>query len=119
MEKINYKKSEDFIGKTVTVSIDRPLGSAHPKWGYRYPINYGFIPGIESADGEDLDVYIIGSSEALTTFTGICVAILRRLNDNDDKLIVVPENEKDISDTEIEKAVFFQEKYFTSKIIRK
>ena len=119
MEKISNQKVKDFIGKIVTVSIDRPLGSTHPKWGYKYPINYGFISGIESADGEDLDAYIIGPSRPLTTFTGICVAIIRRLDDNDDKLIVVPEDKKDITDTEIEKAISFQEKFFTSKIIRK
>lgn len=119
MEKINYQKAEDFIGGTLTVSIDRPLGSTHPKWGYKYMINYGFIPGVKAPDGEDLDAYVIGPSEPLSSFTGYCAAIIRRLNDNDDKLIVVSEDKKDISDTEIEKAVLFQEKFFTSKIIRK
>lgn len=30
------------IGSTVTVTIDRPLGSVHPNYqDMRYPVNYG------------------------------------------------------------------------------
>lgn len=44
------------IGKTVTVIIDRPLGSYHPKYkDTYYPINYGYIEGIVAQDGEEQD----------------------------------------------------------------
>lgn len=34
------------IGKIVTVTVDRPLGSYHPKHkDMYYPINYGYIEG--------------------------------------------------------------------------
>lgn len=35
--------SKIFLGKEVIVKIDRELGSKHPKHGFIYPINYGYI----------------------------------------------------------------------------
>ena len=33
------------LGKIVTVKIDRPIGSSHPKYtDMIYPVNYGYIP---------------------------------------------------------------------------
>ena len=82
----------DFLNKIVTVKVDRPMGSRHPRHGFIYPVNYGYIPETISGDGEELDAYILGIYEPLETFTGKCIAIIHRTNDNDDKLIVVPEN---------------------------
>ena len=111
-------QSKKFLNKTVTVKIDRPLGSKHPKFNYIYPINYGYIPDTISGDGEELDAYIIGIDTPCEEFTGVCIAIIHRLNDNDDKLIVLPQELKNITDKEIQEATNFQEKYFISKIIR-
>ncbi len=109
--------SETFIAKLVTVKIDRPLGSKHPKWDFFYPVNYGFIEGVKSADGEDLDAYVLGFFEPIEYFRGKCIAIIHRENDNEDKLIVVPEG-KDYSDEAILALVEFQERYFKVKILR-
>ena len=47
------------IGKRVTVKIDRPMGSYHPKHkDIFYPINYGYIEGIMAPDGEEQDAYV-------------------------------------------------------------
>ena len=47
------------IGRTVTVTVDRPLGSFHPKHkDIYYPINYGYIEGVMAPDGEEQDAYI-------------------------------------------------------------
>lgn len=35
-----------FLGLTVMVTIDRPLGSRHPRHGHAYPVNYGYPPGV-------------------------------------------------------------------------
>lgn len=110
--------SKDFLGKIVNVIIDRPLNSAHPKYGFKYTLNYGYIPNTVSGDGEEIDAYILGVSGALEKFKGKCIAVIQRLNDDDDKLVIVPKNIEDISDEEIKKQTFFQEQYFTSKIIR-
>ena len=109
--------SIDFLNKTVTVKMDRPIGSKHPKHGFVYPINYGFIPDTISGDGEELDAYVIGPNIPLDEFTGYCCAIIHRTNDDDDKLIVVP-NGTNIDNKTIEKITEFQEKYYKHIIIR-
>jgi inorganic pyrophosphatase len=110
--------SRDFLGKIVEVVIDRPLGSKHPKHDIRYGLNYGFIPGTTSDDGEELDAYVMGIDDPLTRFKGRCIAIIHRTNDNDDKLVVVPDGLR-FTDNYIRKATDFQEKFFESEIIRK
>ena len=111
-------ETEAFLGKIVTVEIDRPLGSKHPEWEFVYLINYGFVPGIIAPDGEELDAYVLGVSEPLTEFTGRCIAVIHRLDDDDDKLVLVPDG-VNCTDDEIRAATEFQEQYFKSVIIRK
>lgn len=113
-EKVN---SIDFLDKIVTVKMDRPIGTKHPKHGFVYPINYGYIPNTISGDGEELDAYIIGPTEPLDEFTGQCCAIIHRTNDDDDKLIVVPTGTT-IDNETIEKTTDFQEKWYKHIIIR-
>ncbi len=108
---------KEYIGKTVKVTMDRPLGSKHPKHGFVYECNYGYIAGTISGDGEELDAYVLGVDEPLDEFEGECVAVIHRTNDDDDKLVVVPNSVK-ISDAEIEVKTAFQEKWFSHKIIR-
>lgn len=106
-----------YIEKIVDVEIDRPLGSKHPKHGFIYTVNYGFVPNTISGDGEELDCYILGVFEPLEKFTGKCIAVIHRTNDNDDKLIIVPENISYTND-QIRALTDFQERFFESEIIR-
>jgi len=107
----------NYLNRNLKVKIDRPLGSKHPKHGFIYPVNYGYIPNTISGDGEELDCYVLGVFEPLNEFTGKCIAIIHRINDNDDKLIIVPEN-RDFSNEEIEVLIEFQERFFKHEIIR-
>lgn len=109
--------SKKYLGKLVKVKIDRPLGSKHPKHTFVYELNYGFIPNTLAPDGEELDAYVLGVNKPINEFEGTCIAIIHRTNDNDDKLIVVPEG-KAFSDEEIVASTAFQERYFQSEIIR-
>ena len=111
------ENSIKYLNKTVTVIMDRPLGSKHPDWDLIYEVNYGFIPNTISGDGEELDCYVLGVNKPLDNFTGKCIAIIHRINDNDDKLIIVPEG-INFTDEEIRTLTNFQEKYFESIIIR-
>jgi len=113
-----YTNSWDFLGKNVMVKIDRALNTAHPKHGWVYELNYGFIPNTKSPDDEELDAYVIGVDEPVETFVGVCVAIIHRTNDDDDKLIVVTPDNIKITDEEIRAKTHFQEQWFTSEIIR-
>lgn len=109
--------NKKYLEKTLEVKIDRPFGSKHPKHGFIYPVNYGYVPNTISGDGEELDCYVLGVFEPLETFRGTCIAIIHRLDDNDDKLIIVPEN-KSFSNQEIRALTEFQERFFKSEIIR-
>ena len=106
-----------YLGKKVFVKMDRPLGSIHPKHGVVYTVNYGYIPDTISGDGEELDVYVLGEHEPLETFNGVVVAIIHRLNDNDDKLVVMKEG-RNYTDDQIRALTEFQEQWFESVIIR-
>jgi inorganic pyrophosphatase len=108
---------ETFLGQTIYIEIDRPLGSKHPNWDFIYPVNYGFVPQKLSSDGEGLDAYVLGIAEPLKNFTGRCIAVIHRTDDDDDKLVVVPAG-VDYTDEQIRIAVAFQEQFFNSIIIR-
>jgi inorganic pyrophosphatase len=107
-----------FIDQKVNVVIDRPLGSKHPKHGFVYEVNYGYVPNTKSPDGEELDVYVLGVDKPIDKTTGICIAVIHRTDDDDDKLIVTQDG-KDFSNSEIEKLTEFQEKWFKHVILRK
>ena len=109
--------STPFLGQTVTVVVDRPMGSTHPEHGFLYPVNYGYIEGVEAPDGEDLDAYILGIFDPIEAFTGTCIAVVHRTDDDDDKLVVVPEGVS-YSDGQIAALTEFQERFFKSVIVR-
>lgn len=106
-----------FLGQMVTIVIDRPLGSRHPQHGFIYPLNYGYVPDTPAPDGDDLDAYLLGVFEPVEQFNGRCLAIIHRLNDNDDKLIIVPDG-RQYSDAQIIALTEFQERFYRSTIIR-
>ena len=114
MEKANAK---DFLGKEVTVEIDRQLGTRHPKHGFMYMLNYGFIPNTISGDGEELDAYLVGVFEPVESSKGKVIAVIHRTNDDDDKLVVSLDG-KEYSDDAIKGLTEFQERFFESVIIR-
>ena len=113
MKKANYK---DYLGKKVKIVMDRPMGSKHPKWNFIYPINYGYVPNTISGDGEELDAYIVGIFEPVEEYEGKCIAAIHRLDDDDDKLVIAPE-EKIYTKQQIEALVEFQERFFKHEIV--
>ena len=109
-------REERVLGKLVTVTVDRPLGTYHPEYkDMYYPINYGYIAGIMAPDGEEQDAYILGVERAVQEFTGRVIAIIRRLNDVEEKWVVAPDGVTFTKD-EIMEAVRFQEQYFQSEV---
>ena len=104
------------LGKIVRVIVDRPTGSYHPNYKEMvYPINYGYVEGIIAPDGEEQDAYILGVDEPVGEFTGEVIAIIHRLNDVEDKLVVAPSG-AEFSLEEILAQTAFQEKYFETTV---
>ena len=105
------------IGKIVTVTVDRLIGSCHPEYpDMIYPINYGYVKGIMAPDGEEQDAYIIGIDDPVAEFCGRVIAIIQRLDDIESKLVVAPDGIK-FTENDIIAKTYFQEKYFKIKII--
>lgn len=107
----------DYLGKIVTVEIDRPIGYHHETKGIRldYTVNYGFLPGVIGGDGEEQDVYVLGVDGPLERFSGRIIAVIRRADDNEDKFVAAPEG-MTFQREGIAQAVHFVEKYFDSSI---
>lgn len=114
MKKID---SKNFIGKEVNIVIDRALGTKHPKHDFIYTVNYGYVPNVISGDGEELDAYLLGVFDPVENYKGKCIAVIHRINDDDDKIIVVPEG-VNYTDEQIKALTEFQERFFESVIIR-
>ena len=107
-----------YLNKTIDVKIDRPIGSSHPNYpDHIYLVNYGYVPNTISGDGKEIDCYILGEYKPLKDYRGTCIAIIHRLEEDDDKLIIVPEN-KNYTNSEIRLLTDFQEKFYKSEIIR-
>ena len=110
------KKS--IIGSTVKGTVDRPIGSTHPKHpDIVYPINYGYVDGVMAGDGEEQDVYILGTDEPLERFEGKVIAVYHRTNDVEDKWIVSLDG-IDYTDREILDAIEFQEQFYKGGLVR-
>ena len=108
---------KQLLGESVTVIVDRPLGTTHPNNNdIIYPVNYGYIENIFACDGEEQDAYILGVDEKLNIFKGTVIAVIHRNDDVEDKLVVAPNNMK-FTSKEIMEKVNFQEQYFNTEII--
>jgi inorganic pyrophosphatase len=118
MESESLKIAKTFLGKKVHLEFDQPVGSSYaPHKIDSYPINYGYVPGVPASDGDDLDAYLLNVFEPLKEADGVCIAIIHRTNDDDDKLIVVPEGD-DLTDEEILQQVAFQEHLYEGVVVR-
>lgn len=53
-----WHKLDDLVGACALV-IDRPAGSAHPRYPHLiYPLDYGYLAGTVAADGDGIDVWL-------------------------------------------------------------
>ncbi|WP_306600402.1 hypothetical protein [Geothrix sp. 21YS21S-2] len=101
---------------SVLVSPRFDFSRANPTPAFEVAPQY--LPGVISGDGEELDADVLAVLEPIQTFHGRCIAIVHRLEEDDDKVEVVPEG-IDLSDSQIREMTYFQEQYFSSVLIRK
>lgn len=108
-------RATDWIGRTVDIVVDRPLGSAHPQYpDIVYTVNYGYVPGTVAPDGEPVDTYVLGAESPLERCRARVIAIVRRRDDVEDKLVVALSGEWNAES--ISGAIAFQEQWFDSWI---
>lgn len=106
----------EYLGNMVDVVIDRPLGSKHPEHDIIYPVKYGYIENTVAGDGEEIDAYVLGVFEPIDRFRGRVIAVIRRKNDNESKL-VVSKTLHSYSEDQIRALTEFQERFFDIEIV--
>ncbi len=105
----------EYLGKTLNIIIDRPIGCAHPEHPELiYSANYGYIPDIMGGDGEPQDVYLLGVDTPVSDYVAKIIGIIHRDDDTEDKLVAAPEGII-LNQAEIAEKVLFQEKFFRSR----
>ena len=106
-----------YLGQTVQVIVDRPLGSRHPRtpdlW---YPLNYGYVPGTTGGDGAPIDAYLLGIHAPVAEARGVVIGLVLRADDVEDKLVVAPPGHTYTAE-QIAALVAFQERFFSSRVV--
>ncbi len=75
------------LADTGSIFLDRPRGSAHPRFpDMIYPLDYGYLENTSSADGGGIDVWI-GSKDD-KTLTGILCTFDKLKRDAEIKLLI-------------------------------
>ncbi len=87
LNKEDFWHGLDELVATCELIIDRPKGSAHPRFpAFRYPFDYGFLEGTRSGDEGGLDAWVGGLPGKLVTGIICSVDIAKR--DSEIKLLV-------------------------------
>lgn len=77
----------DKLAETSNIIIDRPKGSAHPRFTqYIYPLDYGYLEGTSSMDGEGIDLWL--GSDPTRTLTAILCTVDLIKRDSEIKLLL-------------------------------
>lgn len=94
-----YCFDEDFWGildslvRDSEIVIDRPKGTAHPKYpDLVYPVDYGYLKNTSSMDGEGIDVWVGSGQKRIDAV--ICIADLVKRDSEIKILIGCTEEEK-------------------------
>lgn len=76
------------------IVIDRPKGSAHPKYhDCIYPLDYGYLAGTSSMDGDGIDLWL-GTDKSQTVDAIMCTVDLTKRDSEIKLLIGCTEEEK-------------------------
>jgi inorganic pyrophosphatase len=63
----DYWAALDALVAGSKIRIDRPQGSRHPRFGFVYPLDYGYLEHTTGGDGHGVDVWIGGNPERCVT----------------------------------------------------
>ena len=69
----------DQLVATSELVIDRPRGTAHPRYpDFIYPLDYGYLDGTTAADGGGIDVWVGSLSPKMPTGLIVTLDLLKR-----------------------------------------
>ena len=82
-----FWQSFDELVKAKPIAIDRPAGSAHPRYpDLIYPLDYGYLDETQSMDGGGIDVWVGGLG--LGPVTGVVTTVDLLKNDAELKILI-------------------------------
>lgn len=91
----DFWKALDELVNNSEIIIDRPKGTAHPKYpNYIYPIDYGYLKNTSSMDGAGIDVWVGSNQKKIDAI--ICTVDLMKKDSEIKILIGCTEEEKAI-----------------------
>ena len=87
MEHLEFWRALDELVHTSTLCIDRPKGTAHPRFPELiYPLDYGYLEGTQAADGGGIDIWVGSLPER--QITGIVFTVDRMKRDAEMKILI-------------------------------
>lgn len=95
MDNSRFWQSLDELICESKIIIDRPKGSAHPKYNFIYMVDYGYLGDTTSPDGGGIDVWM-GSKKDKKCDALICTIDLVKRDSEIKLLIGCSEREKDL-----------------------
>ena len=99
-----------------SVEVVRPVGTSHPDYpSIVYSLNYGYVNGITTEDGEPQGAFIVGLETPVEHFTGHKIAIIHRNNPCEEKWVIAPDNTP-YNKQQIEEMVYFIEQFYESSV---
>lgn len=79
MSSTAYWQALDELVATCEVVIDRPKDTAHPRFpAMIYPLDYGYLQGTSSGDGNEIDCWVGSLPEYSVTGVVFTVDLLKR-----------------------------------------
>lgn len=79
MDSIDFWTALDSLVMGSEIVIDRPKGGGHPRYpGFVYGLDYGYLDGTVSSDGEGIDVWIGTLEEKMPTAVMVTVDLVQR-----------------------------------------
>ena len=82
-----FWRAIDTLVETAEIIIDRPRGSAHPRFpDFIYPVDYGYLSNTSSMDGGGIDVWI-GTDADRRVDAVMCIVDLAK-RDSEIKILI-------------------------------
>ena len=75
----NFWTALDELVYSSEIIIDRPKGSAHPKYSdFIYKVDYGYLKNTSSMDGDGIDVWVGTANEKFVDAIVVVVDLIKR-----------------------------------------
>ncbi len=82
-----YWQRLDQLVQSCEVFIDRPRGTAHPRYpNFLYPLDYGYLKGTQAMDGGGIDVWV--GSQPIRSVTGVICTVDLTKHDAEIKILI-------------------------------